>query len=77
MPSLISSPKIALVVVALGDQRRAWPVGQRPDLAVGDERRAPVQAVEDDVLAHRRREPQRRAVVAIHGRDDLARSAAP
>ena len=36
-----------LVVVALGDQRAARRVGQRADLAVGDERGLAVQAVED------------------------------
>ncbi len=60
-----------LVVVALGDQRPPRPLGERPDLAVGHERRAPVDAVEDDVLAHRRGQAQRRALMPIHGRDDL------
>ena len=66
-----------LVVVALGDQGAARPLGQRPDLAVGDERVAPVDAVEDDVLAHGRRQPQRRTVVPAHRRHAPSRSGAP
>ena len=75
VPDHLAEPR--LVGVPLGDQRPARALGQRPDLAVGDEGLAPVDAVEDDVLAHRGRESHRRPAVQAPPPPRPCRSGAP